>query len=36
MLPLLSNIDDDRLLADIGRAAVALLLANGGAAAKAA
>ena len=36
MLPLLSNIDDERLLADIGRAAVALLLANGGAAAKAA
>jgi dihydrodipicolinate synthase/N-acetylneuraminate lyase len=36
MLPLLANIDDERLLAEIGRAAVALLHANGGAAAKAA
>ena len=36
MQPLLSNIEDVGVLADIGRAAVALLAANGGAAAKAA
>jgi hypothetical protein len=36
MQPLLSNIEDESLLSDIGRAAVALLAANGTGTAKAA
>ena len=36
MQPLLSNIDDESLLGEIGRAAVALLAANGAGTAKAA